>query len=180
MSEGSISLQREINVIRIPSGDTTSIPAGTEVIVTQALGDSFTVVIPTHPGLYRIAGEDADALGRAPVKKDAQAQAAGGSLEETIWTALKNCYDPEIPVNIVDLGLIYSFDVKESPAGAEVAVKMTLTAPGCGMGPAIAEDAKRNILTVPGVASADVALTWDPPWSPDRISGDGKAKLGMI
>jgi len=180
MSEGSISLQREIQVIRIPSGDSIPIPAGTEVIVTQALGDSFTVVIPTHPGLYRIAGEDADALGRAPAKKDAQAQAAGGSLEETIWAALKNCYDPEIPVNIVDLGLIYSLDVKESPAGADVAVKMTLTAPGCGMGPAIAEDAKRNILAVPGVASADVALTWDPPWSPDRISGDGKAKLGMI
>jgi len=178
MSEGSISLQREIKVIRIPSGDSVSIPAGTEVIVTQALGDSFTVVIPTHPGLYRIAGEDADALGRAPVKQEAQA--AGASLEETIWAALKNCYDPEIPVNIVDLGLIYSLDVQDSPAGAAVEVKMTLTAPGCGMGPAIAEDAKRNILTVPGVASADVALTWDPPWSPDRISGDGKAKLGMV
>ncbi len=178
MSEGGIALLRDVSVVRIPSGDSISIPAGTGVVITQALGDSFTVVIPSQPGLYRIAGEDADALGREAVKP--AAKAAGGTLEDAVWTALKNCYDPEIPVNIVDLGLIYSLDLQETPEGARVEVKMTLTAPGCGMGPAIAEDAKRNILLVPGVASANVDLTWDPPWSPDRISGDGKAKLGMV
>ena len=178
MSEGGLTLLRDVSVVRIPSGDSISIPAGTGVVITQALGDSFTVVIPSQPGLYRIAGEDADALGREAVKP--AAKAAGGTLEDAVWTALKNCYDPEIPVNIVDLGLIYSLDLQETPEGARVEVKMTLTAPGCGMGPAIAEDAKRNILLVPGVASANVDLTWDPPWSPDRISGDGKAKLGMV
>ena len=177
MSEGSIELSREVNVVRIPSGDSLSIPAGTAVVITQALGDSFTVVIPSQPGLYRIAGEDADALGRA---KAEVAHDGGSTLEESIWNRLKNCYDPEIPVDIVDLGLIYSLDVQDHADGAAVSVKMTLTAPGCGMGPAIAEDAKRNILAVPGVASADVQLTWDPPWSPDRISGAGREKLGMV
>jgi len=178
VSEGGITLLRAVNVVRIPSGDSLSIPEGTGVVITQALGDSFTVVIPSQPGLYRIAGEDADALGRESVKP--AAKSAGGSLEDAVWAALKNCYDPEIPVNIVDLGLIYSLDLKAAPEGAAVEVKMTLTAPGCGMGPAIAEDAKRNILLVPGIASANVDLTWDPPWSADRISGDGKAKLGMV
>jgi metal-sulfur cluster biosynthetic enzyme len=100
--------------------------------------------------------------------------------EDDIWAQLKTCYDPEIPVNIVDLGLIYSMEMKPQDGGTLIEVKMTLTAPGCGMGPSIASDAQRKILTVPGVTDAQVDVVWDPPWSADRISADGKAKLGMV
>ena len=107
---------------------------------------------------------------------------AGGPLnEDDIWAQLKTCYDPEIPVNIVDLGLIYSLEIKPQEGGGNlVEVKMTLTAPGCGMGPSIASDAQRKILTVPGVTDAQVDVVWDPPWSAERISPEGKQKLGMI
>ena len=106
---------------------------------------------------------------------------ADGDLEQAAWNQLKTCYDPEIPVNIVDLGLVYSLDVKShQQGGSEVSVQMTLTAPGCGMGPIIASEARQKILTIDGVTEANVDLVWDPPWTPDRISEEGKQKLGMI
>ena len=180
MSEtGSITLSRDVEAIRIPSGDHITLPQGTGVIVTQALGGTFTVVVAHQAGMYRINGRDADALGKQIAENAAAVD--GPFDEEQLWRQLRNCYDPEIPVNIVDLGLIYSLEVSEASAGGKnVGVKMTLTAPGCGMGPSLAADAEQRLLGVPGVASANVELVWDPPWSPDRISEAGREKLGMI
>jgi probable FeS assembly SUF system protein SufT len=181
-SSSVIHLTREVKAVQIPSGAETTIAKDTAVIVTQSLGGSYTVVLQNQAGLYRIAATDADALGLAKADAAAAAEHDGGPVaEEIIWDALKNVYDPEIPVNIVDLGLIYSLEVKHLETGGNrVDVKMTLTAPGCGMGPAIAADAQHRILSVSGVTEAEVGLVWDPPWSSERISQEGKAKLGMI
>jgi probable FeS assembly SUF system protein SufT len=180
-----ITLSRDIEAIQIPSGLTKKLTKGTPVIITQALGGTYTVVVEQSAGLYRVLASDADALGKDHVPEPTANGAApkeGGPLnEDDIWTQLKTCYDPEIPVNIVDLGLIYSLEIKPQDGGGNlVEVKMTLTAPGCGMGPSIASDAQRKILTVPGVTDAQVDVVWDPPWSAERISQEGKSKLGMI
>lgn len=180
MNEGdTINLTREIEGVQIPSGNVVTLPAETAVIITQALGGSYTVVIPNQAGLFRIKGSDADALGKEVA---ANTSAMAGPFDvEKVWEQLRNCYDPEIPVNIVDLGLIYSLDVTDATEGGkEIGVKMTLTAPGCGMGPSLAADAEQRILGVPGVSDAKVELVWDPPWSPDRISEAGREKLGMV
>lgn len=180
-------LSREVTATQIPSGDKQALAAGTRVLVHQTLGGSYTV--QTDFGLFRIDGSDADALGEAV--KDTSVKAStleGGAPDpEAIWAQLRQVFDPEIPVNIVDLGLVYSMDVEaiDDPANAgakgyKVNVAMTLTAPGCGMGPAIAEDAKSKILLVPGVSDADVRITWDPPWNQQMISEEGKMKLGLI
>lgn len=174
----SVNLSREVQAIQIPSGNYITLPAGAEVLITQQLGDSFTVYVTHQAGLFRIQGADADALG----KEITAATAGDGPFgEDKVWAQLRECYDPEIPVNIVDLGLIYSVEINEddSGKGKRVSVKMTLTAPGCGMGPTLARDAEQRILTVPGVASASVELVWDPPWSPALISAAGKEKLGI-
>lgn len=180
MSEhgGYIELKREVEAIRIPSGDPATLAATTPVIVTQALGGTFTVMVGRESGLFRIQGADADALGLEPL---GAAAATDGPFDEArVWEQLKNCYDPEIPVNIVDLGLIYGMAAEDTDGGKHVQIQMTLTAPGCGMGPSIAADAEQRILTVPGVASARVEVVWDPPWNPERISEAGKEKLGMV
>ena len=172
-------LTRDVEAIRIPMGDALTLAAGSEVMITQALGGSFTVLVANQSGLFRIKGADGDALGREVAAGGA---AADGPFDEAqVWAQLRECYDPEIPVNIVDLGLIYSVEVGDDAGGhgKSVGVKMTLTAPGCGMGPSLAADAEQRILTVAGVASANVQLVWDPPWSPDRISPAGREKLGM-
>jgi len=177
-------LTRAIEAIQIPSGQTKKLEKGTPVIITQALGGTYTVVVEHSAGLFRVLASDADALGKVHVEPAANNGAAhtGGPLnEQDVWAQLKTCYDPEIPVNIVDLGLIYSMEIKPQEGGGNlVEVKMTLTAPGCGMGPSIASDAQRKILTVPGVTDAQVDVVWDPPWSAERISAEGKQKLGMI
>jgi len=181
-----ISLSRDIEAIQIPSGLTKKLEKGTPVIITQALGGTYTVVVEHSAGLFRVLAQDADALGKTPAPPAANTNGAsapsdGPLKEEAIWTQLKTCYDPEIPVNIVDLGLIYSMEIKPQEGGGNlVEVKMTLTAPGCGMGPSIASDAQRKILTVPGVTDAQVDVVWDPPWSADRISAEGRSKLGMV
>jgi probable FeS assembly SUF system protein SufT len=173
---GSIILTREIEATQIPSGNKITLPEGTSVLITQALGGSYTIHVPNQAGLYRVAGADADALG----KSHQPATAGDGPFhEEKVWEQLRNCYDPEIPVNIVDLGLIYGLEATDEEKGKRVSVKMTLTAPGCGMGPSLAADAESRILSVPGVSSASVELVWDPPWSPDRISRAGREILGM-
>lgn len=175
--DAGINLKRDVEAVRIPSGDRILLPANTSVIITQALGGSYTVVVAHQAGLYRISGNDADALGEEAAVENG---GDGPFNEERVWEQLRNCYDPEIPVNIVDLGLIYSLDVTDADGGKNVVVKMTLTAPGCGMGPSLAADAQQRILTVSGVTSAAVELVWDPPWSPDRISPAGREKLGMV
>lgn len=175
-SSSYIVLSRDVEATRIPSGESFHLPAGTEVVVTQALGGSFTVAVAG--GLFRIGGADADALGKEALQPAASTD--GPFEEERVWDELRNCYDPEIPVNIVDLGLIYGVQISDAEAGKDVQVQMTLTAPGCGMGPMIAEDARMRILAIPGVSSANVAVVWDPPWSPDRITPAGREKLGMV
>ena len=176
----TLKTTRPVDAVRIPSGEQIHIPADTAVVVTQALGDSFTLLVPTMAGLYRLAGADADAVGQTVAATVAQPAADGGQVSEaSIWDVLKTCYDPEIPVDIVNLGLIYGCEIVPEEKGSRVTVKMTLTAPGCGMGPVIAREAEGKICGLPGVASASVEVVWDPPWSPDRISEDGRQKLGM-
>jgi probable FeS assembly SUF system protein SufT len=178
------TLSRDCEAILIPSGQKFTIPAGTKGVVTQALGGSYTIA--TSYGLSRMAEKDIDALGLekpAPKteSKPATAETNGEVAEEDVWNQLRQCFDPEIPVNIVDLGLVYDCRLINKPeGGTKVEVKMTLTAPGCGMGPAIAHDAQSKILSVDGVDEADVQLVWDPPWNQNMISEAGRMKLGMI
>jgi len=174
-----VSILRPVEVIRIPGGELKTLETDTEVVVTQALGGTFTVVTPSDGAFYRIAGKDADAIGQE-IPEAAAPAASSGSLDDEVWNQLKTCYDPEIPVNIVDLGLIYDMQVKEADeAGSQVEVRMTLTAPGCGMGPTIAGEAAQKIRSLPGVKDANVELVWDPPWSPELISAEGRQRLGM-
>jgi probable FeS assembly SUF system protein SufT len=174
-----IDLTRDCEAIQIPQGTTVTLPAGTRVTVTQSLGGSYT--ISTETGyLYRITDANADAIGLEPPAKPAATEAAPAD-EAAVWEQLKTCYDPEIPVNIVDLGLIYDCTVEQQENGkAKVSVKMTLTAPGCGMGPTIAAEARMRIESIPGVEEANVELVWDPPWDQSMISEAGKMKLGLI
>jgi probable FeS assembly SUF system protein SufT len=173
-SESTAKLSRDIVAIQIPAGTEVTLAQGTDAVVTQSLGGSYTIA--AQGGLFRINNADADALGLEPQQPEAdKAVQSEGSLEDQIWAALKECYDPEIPVNIVDLGLIYSMSL----SGTHVDVKMTLTAPGCGMGPAIAADAKNKVEALQGVESAEVEVVWEPQWNPSMISEAGKAKLGI-
>ena len=185
MEQREITLTRDCKVILIPSGEEATLSAGSPVIITQSLGGTYTVA--TQTGLARIAEADADALGIAMETKAATAAPAGGAAtsgdvkDDDVWTQLKNVYDPEIPVNIVDLGLVYDLILgKSESGGTTVNVKMTLTAPGCGMGPTIAADARSRILTVPGVESAEVDLVWSPPWNQGMITEAGRMKLGLV
>ena len=176
-----IELRREVEAIQIPSGDTIMLPAGTRVIITQSLGGSYTVA--TDQGLARIAARNADALGIEKDDGGGKAPAEplkGEELEKAVWEQLKSVYDPEIPVNIVDLGLVYDCLVKPEDEKTVIEVKMTLTAPGCGMGPTIAADAQGKIMTLPGVDEARVELVWDPPWNQGMISEAGRMQLGMV
>lgn len=172
-----LQLTRNVEATQIPSGHVTTLDEGTPVTITQSLGGTYTVHVATGGGLFRIAGKDADALGRE--KQEVKVVTEGPFEEEQVWAQLREVYDPEIPVNIVDLGLIYGMEVSDSADGKKVVVQMTLTAPGCGMGPALAAEARQRISTLPGVSDADVLLVWDPPWGPERISPEGRAKLGI-
>ena len=178
MSTEQVELRRDCEAVQIPAGYTVTLPKGTVAIITQSLGGTYTLQVPSLGGLFRISSTDSDALGkdRAP----AAAAAAEGDIESQIWGQLKTCYDPEIPVNIVDLGLVYDMQISDLPGGSHrVEVKMTLTAPGCGMGGHIAQDARQKLLQLAGVAEADVEVVWDPPWSPQMISPEGRQLLGM-
>src|SRR5215470_13153091 len=170
-----IELTREIEAVQIPAGHPVTLEKGTEVFVTQSLGGSYTVQAPFYGGLFRIAGRDGDAIGQPIV--EASSALSGADLETQVWETLKTCYDPEIPVNIVDLGLVYDMRIAPEGDGSRVDVKMTLTAQGCGMGGAIAADARQRLLALPGVSDADVQIVWDPPWTPQMISPEGRERL---
>ena len=180
--EIEIELKLDCEAIQIPAGLKTTIPAGTQGVITQSLGGSYTVA--TYQGLGRVAEKDLDALGLEklqPQQTQKPVLVDGDASEEDVWNQLRQCYDPEIPVNIVDLGLVYDCRlIKKSEGGTKVEVKMTLTAPGCGMGPAIAHDAQSKILSIDGVDEADVQLVWDPPWNQNMISEAGRMNLGMV
>lgn len=183
MAYEEVEISRDVEVVMIPQGVTTVLKAGTPAVITQSLGDSYTLQVPTFGGLYRLSGQNADAIGKAAARPDGE---PGADLdrpvtEELIYNQLRNVYDPEIPVNIVELGLVY--DLKIEPlagGGSRVEVKMTLTAPGCGMGEIIAHDAKSRIENVPGVNEADVQVVFDPPWNQQMMSEAAKLELGML
>jgi probable FeS assembly SUF system protein SufT len=170
-------LTRAVTATVIPAGTTLELPIGTIVQVVQSLGGSVTV--RTDQGLFRLSPADASAIQGFT----AAAQEDTGHREfseQAVWDALRTCFDPEIPINIVDLGLIYDLAVEKAPTGGNrVEVKMTLTAPGCGMGPVIAEDARQKIQSLPDVAEAKVHIVWDPIWTPQMISPEGRKKLGL-
>ena len=182
----SVELSRDCEAVQIPVGTAVILPAGTPVDITQTLGGSYTV--HAQGGLYRIATKDSDALGiESPsavvpaLKTGDGSDAKPGAMDEKlIWDALKTCYDPEIPVNIVDLGLVYDMHIDTLPDGKNaVAVKMTLTAPGCGMGSVIAGDAQQKLLELSGVDEAIVEIVWDPPWHQSMITTNGRKILGL-
>ncbi|MGJ8675888.1 MAG: putative Fe-S cluster assembly protein SufT [Akkermansiaceae bacterium] len=176
-----IITNREVNAVQIPSGDPFLLPAGTSVIITQTLGGSYTVA--TQSGLARISSEDADALGMdgsSPVETNGDTIADDASLEDKVWHQLKQVFDPEIPVDIVNLGLVYDCTLDDEEGKTVANVKMTLTAPGCGMGPVIAADAQSRMMTLDGIDDAKVDLVWDPAWNQDMISEEGRMKLGMV
>ena len=184
MEETSIQLKRDCQVIQIPLGAAITLPVGTEVAIVQSLGGSYTIHAPG--GLFRVAEKDADALGieRATSLAEAVAEKPAGPPEpvdeKKVWDTLKTCFDPEIPVNIVDLGLIYDMAVEPLPSGySKVLVKMTLTAPGCGMGTVIASDAQQKLMYLPGVEDAQVDIVWEPPWHQSMITADGRRILGL-
>jgi len=178
-----IKLTRDCQVVAVPAGHTLMLPQGTEVMITQSLGGSYTLLVPSYGGLFRLSSRDADAVGRETRPAEAsgsQGQVLSGeALEKEVWQTLKTCFDPEIPVNIVDLGLIYDMQISQSNDGSRIDVKMTLTAQGCGMGGSIAADARNKLLDLPGVVEADVQVVWDPPWTPEKISSEGRALLGI-
>ncbi len=159
-----------------------TLPAGTPVDITQNLGGSYTVHA-LGGGLFRLAAKDADALGLKPApaeEAEAKPAAAGPVEEKAVWDTLRACYDPEIPVNIVDLGLVYDMQIEQLPSGrSAVSVKMTLTAAGCGMGGAISGDAQQKLLCLPGVEEAQVEIVWDPPWHHSMITPEGRKILGL-
>ena len=175
---GDIILSRDCEAVQIPSGHPLVLPAGMSVVVTQSLGGTFTVATPG--GLARIELKDADALGIDPEAASEKVKVEG-SAEQAVWEQLKTVFDPEIPVNIVDLGLVYDCAITKKDDGqTSVNVKMTLTAPGCGMGPTIAADARGKILSLEGVSDAEVELVWDPPWNQGMMTEAAKLQLGLL
>ena len=175
----SVELTRDCEAVQIPVGNTVTLPAGTSVDVAQTLGGTYTV--HAMGGLFRIATKDVDALGLKPDEVASQSNRPAGPVDEqAVWEVLKTCYDPEIPVNIVDLGLVYDMVIESLPSGnSRIGVKMTLTAPGCGMGGVIARDAQEKLLMLDGVETAEVEIVWDPPWHQSMISAEGRRILGL-
>jgi probable FeS assembly SUF system protein SufT len=172
-----IYLLRDCYVAMVPSGAKMKLHKGMEVKITQELGSSFTVEV--FGNLARIEGKDADALGKQTADPLA-ALPADANIHDQVWTMLRTVYDPEIPVNIVDLGLVYDCVIDEADDQYKITVNMTLTAPGCGMGPAIADDAKQKLSRIPGVNSATVNIVFDPPWSREKMSDAAKLELGVF
>ena len=173
------TVSRDVPAREIPSGTPILLRAGDPVIITQSLGGSYTVMTPVG-FLARVEGKDADAIGEPVVAADAAAQ-EGKTPEELAWDQLRTCYDPEIPVNIVDLGLVYGCAVTPlEDGGNRIDVKFTLTAPGCGMGDVLREDIQGKLMTVPGIIEADVQVVFDPPWSLQMMSDAAKLQLGMM
>lgn len=175
-----VKLSRDITAVIIPVGEPVNLREGTSGVITQSLGGSFTVYIEGN--LFRISGVDADAIGKEPtVPPDVPADASDADYEKLIWDQLKTCYDPEIPVNIVDLGLIYRCDIALNEDGSRsVDIDMTLTAPGCGMGDILVQDAREKVEMVPTVDQVSVELVFDPPWNQAMMSEEARLQTGMM
>jgi probable FeS assembly SUF system protein SufT len=179
MEREEIVFARETEVIQIPDGTPIFVPEGTGGWIMQLLGGNFTVRLETGH-LVRVAGQDASAIGKEIPVDAAEPDLDAEFDEEQIWDQLRTCYDPEIPVNIVDLGLIYGFDVDDNEDGRVVNVTMTLTAPGCGMGQVLKDDVETKVSALAGVKDAIVELVFDPPWSPERMSEAAQLELGFL
>jgi probable FeS assembly SUF system protein SufT len=179
-SNEPVVFNRDVRGVMVPAGAEVMLKAGQAGYITQALGGSFTVYVDGN--LFRIAGEDADALGKEIVKPiELPPNATDDDVLEAVWNQLRTCYDPEIPINIVDLGLVYECDVKPAEDGARtVEVKMTLTAPGCGMGDILVDDAKDKIERIPTIKEALVELVFDPPWNQSMMSEAARLQTGMF
>jgi probable FeS assembly SUF system protein SufT len=176
----SISLTRDVIGVLIPQGTRVELPEGAAAQLTQALGGSFTVQVEGH--LFRIDGNDADALGKEkPEAPGIPENATEKEIEQAAWQQMRTCYDPEIPVNIVDLGLIYSCEIVPTESGQRRAnIRMTLTAPGCGMADILVDDVKTKVQALPTVDEVDVELTFDPPWTQDMMSEEARLLTGMF
>jgi probable FeS assembly SUF system protein SufT len=175
-----VTLTRACDAVLIPAGNKVTLQEGSTGFVTQALGGSFTVYIEGN--LFRIAGADADAIGEDPIlPPDVPDEATPEQFESVIWQQLRTCYDPEIPINIVDLGLVYECRVERAPTGKRsVYVKMTLTAPGCGMGDILACDVREKLGAIPTVEEAHVELVFDPPWNQSMMSEEARLEAGLL
>jgi probable FeS assembly SUF system protein SufT len=177
----SITLSRDVEAAIVPVGSKVTLQKGEQAYITQSLGGSYTVVV--NGNMFRIENQDADALGLQPMAKPEPTgmPVAPEQLEKEIWNQLRSCYDPEIPVNIVDLGLIYDCHITPLGTGSHrVEVKMTLTAPGCGMGPMLAQDVQSRVLSLEGVEDVSVELVWDPPWNQAMMGEAAKLQLGLL
>jgi probable FeS assembly SUF system protein SufT len=173
-------LERDVDVTAIPYGDRISLQKGHPVIITQALGGTYTLV--TMQGyMVRLDGQDADAIGKPPVAPPTAEEIASKSTIDLVWDQLRTCYDPEIPVNIVELGLVHSAEVTDrEDGGQKVSVRFTLTAPGCGMGDVLKQDIERKVLDLPDVKEADVQVQLDPPWDQTKMSDAARLQLGLM
>jgi probable FeS assembly SUF system protein SufT len=173
-------IQRDVEAIMVPSGHAITLKAGLAGYITQALGGSFTLYVEGN--LYRLPGESADAIGKEVSKTpELPPNATASDVRDLAWTQLRGCYDPEIPINIVDLGLVYDCDVQDNADGTRsVQVQMTLTAPGCGMGDVLVQDARAKLLTIPTVRDVDVTLVFDPPWDRSMMSEAARLQTGMM
>ena len=179
-SSESVQFERDCPAVMVPQGDSVTLPAGSYGYITQALGGSYTVFVEGN--LFRIAGKDADAIGKEPPETLSLPDDAGDEdVERLVWQQLRTCFDPEIPFNIVDLGLVYEANVKHRDDGQrEVEVKMTLTAPGCGMGEILVDDVRSKLEMIPTIAEADVELVFDPPWNRNMMSEAARLETGML
>ncbi len=179
-SNETVSLTRDVIGVLIPAGTKVELPEGAQAQITQALGGSFTVQVEGH--LFRIDGKDADAIGKTvTLAPEVPENASEAELEAAVWEALKTCYDPEIPINIVELGLIYSCKVSTLEDGHRKAmINMTLTAPGCGMGDVLVNDVKSKVSALPTVTETEVELVFDPPWTQDMMSEAARLQTGMF
>jgi probable FeS assembly SUF system protein SufT len=175
-----VTLARNCEAVLIPSGEKVTLLAGMTGFMTQALGGSFTVYVDGN--LFRIAGGDGDAIGKEPLTApDVPDDASEAEIEAAVWQQLRTCYDPEIPINIVELGLVYECKVERAADGErEVKIKMTLTAPGCGMGEILAQDVREKVGVIPTVARADVEVVFDPPWNQSMMSEEARLEAGLL
>ena len=179
-SPQTVALTRDVIGTLIPAGTKVELPSGTDATITQALGGSYTIQVEGH--LFRIEGKDADALGKEPTRgPEVPENATDQDLENAVIEQLRTVYDPEIPINVVELGLIYESKLEHLPDGKRKAViRMTLTAPGCGMGDILVADARSKVLQIPGITEADVQLVFDPPWTQDRMSEAARLQSGLM
>jgi len=176
----SRTLSRDIEATAIPYGEKVPLKSGTTLFVMQALGGSYTAM-SDQGYMVRIEGQDADAIGEQVQAGPSAEEMASKPLGELVWDQLRTCYDPEIPVNIVDLGLVYSCDTEDLPAGGhKVAVRFSLTAPGCGMGDVLKRDIEQKVQALPGVGEIDVQIAFDPPWDQSRMTEAARLQLGLM